>query len=80
MHRSLSHITLQEGMFKSSIEPMRNDLTFVLVRNGGGIFHGMCNVVEKIRSRCFWVGLSMSPEAIIVLLQNNLAHGNFVFI
>jgi hypothetical protein len=30
-----------------------------------------------MRSRCFWVGLSLSPEATIVLLQNNLAYGNF---
>jgi hypothetical protein len=52
-------------------------LIFTPARNGGGIFHGMCNVVQKLRSRCFWVGMSMSPEATIVLLQNNLAHGNF---
>jgi hypothetical protein len=35
----------------------------------------MCNAVDRIHSRCFWVGLTISPEATMVLLQNNLAYG-----
>ena len=51
-------------------------ILFCFFRNGGAIFHGMCNEVGLIHSRCFWVGLSTSPEATSVYIQNNEARGN----
>jgi hypothetical protein len=53
-------------------------LTFSQIcRNGGAIYHSMCNEVQQIQSKCFWMGLSTSPEAITVLLQDNLAFGKY---
>jgi hypothetical protein len=50
-------------------------LTLNVLRNGGAIYHGFCDKSEVNLGKCFWVGLSNTPAASMILLENNTAGG-----
>ena len=47
---------------------------FTFIRNGGGIFHGMCDTTGQT-SYCLWAGIPVAPAATMVVLKNNVAKG-----
>ena len=50
--------------------------SILVCRNGGAIYHGLCDKSEENLGECFWVGIPNTLAASMVLIEDNLAGGD----